>query len=314
MTPGNRQQLAKQLQMDLRFWLLMLGVQSALRAVFIRALSGRIHESSSASEILMTLANGLRYDAVIATCFLLPTLICSLLCGRYALTGLCERLRLVAAGGFCITAAMIWLVSIPYFREYNDIFNHFIFGLIYDDFGAVAKTILSSYHPIPVILLVLAIGGVGMLAQWATSRLPMLSEPTVNRLFKTRVRRLTVGLLSVSFFVIGARGSLGRRPVQRKDAAISADAFLNKAVLNPFTTLRYAFKDHKTLNSDSGLEQFFPDEDIHAALSLVTGVDAQHESISDYLAKSASGAPGATSSSCSWKATRPGRFLRSSQI
>ncbi|MHC4507321.1 MAG: LTA synthase family protein, partial [Planctomycetota bacterium] len=112
-------------------------------------------------------------------------------------------------------------------------------------------------------------GCVLALRRWL--RRPIVREEVYAPRLGTLPRRVGVTVAIVSFLVIGVRGSLGRRPMQLKDAAITRDAFLNKAVVNPYPALRYAFQQHRFLTAAHGVEAYLPGGDVRAAARLLFG-------------------------------------------
>ncbi|MCX7806731.1 MAG: sulfatase-like hydrolase/transferase, partial [Planctomycetota bacterium] len=81
-------------------------------------------------------------------------------------------------------------------------------------------------------------------------------------------------MAAAAFLIEAVRGSPGRRPVQRKDAAVTDDEFLNKNVLNPYKALQYTISVHLKLARASGIHVHLPDGDVRAAARRYFGEDA----------------------------------------
>ena len=95
--------------------------------------------------------------------------------------------------------------------------------------------------------------------------------------------------MGVALVAAGLRGSLGRRPVQLKDAAVCGDALLDKLVPNPFSALRYALLQHRLAGNPANLRAILPGGDIGAAARGVNPGKAHATSVDELLQRSAAG-------------------------
>jgi len=211
------------------------------------------------------LATGFRFDAAVSSLWVAPAVTLALsLCFHDRVSLIRRALRITVTAFWSVTIPLL-IVNTGFIAEYKDQFNHWIFGLVYDDTRAILKTIWKSY---PLLRLALLGTALGMAGTWLTRRLLRgwdRAETPPRR--PTRVPPAVIIALTLALMVIGIRGSVGRRPVQLKDAATTTDEFLNRLVLNPYTALRYAIKHQAVMNSAKGLKWFLPDENIRAALA-----------------------------------------------
>jgi hypothetical protein len=132
-------------------------------------------------------------------------------------------------------------------------------------------TLAKVYAPIPELSIGLGVAGAGA---WVTARLirrPFAATPWLARRLSTTPRRIAVVVLVSIVIAAGIRGSVGRRPVQEKDAAITPDPVLAGLVLNPYESLRYAVKHYWKVVGGRGLETYLPDGDIAGALQELAG-------------------------------------------
>ena len=96
-------------------------------------------------------------------------------------------------------------------------------------------------------------------------------------------------MLSV-LVVAGARGgSLGMRPLQEKDAATTADRFLNRLIPTPYHALWQSLGDYPKLQRTAGLASYVPDGDLVRAASVVFPDQPPHGTVDDYLLRIAPG-------------------------
>lgn len=276
---------------DLRLWVLVMLLLGAFRAVLISIFSAQIGEDSGFGDVLQVLLYGMRFDCQVAGYVVALPIVLGLLAGRLPLQRVVSWLRIGLGAVFVFTALWMFVVAANFFAEFDSQFNHFIFIGMEDDTSAIVQTVWKEYHPIPstifVVLLLVpllryvrTLGRVEQLSRNTTSPRPPLAM------------RATVNLLVLIFLVLSIRGSLGKRPAQRIDAAISKDVFLNKTVLNPFVALNYAFKDHARLNSAAGLGVFLPDRDLESALARLFPEATPSDNLDDYFLTTAQGPRG----------------------
>jgi len=274
---------------DLRSFLFMTASLSLFRIILITLFITKKDPSSGLADILYVMGNGFRFDSRVAMWFVLPAFSLSVASGFFSIDRFTHRARLVLAICFTVLTLLLCGATIPYFKEYNDQFNSWIFGLIYDDFGAIIRT---AWSQVPVIkgltvLIVLIMGLIFFLKKflnrepgWAykANRLPVVVKTFVT--------------VFISFFVVAAgRGFSVLRPVQLKDASITRDLFLNKTVLNPYEALRYHFADYQASRSEGGIKKYLPDGDIRSAAQRYFNNDAGAlNNIDDFMRHIAQGA------------------------
>ena len=304
--PGERgwSRFGEQIQKDLKLWLLCVFSLEMFRAILITVFRQQMAEETGASDVLMALLNGLRYDSRVGAVVVLPTMLLSFSCLAWDLTTLANRIRTSLGVGFVGLTIVVSRVDIGYFREYHNQFDHFVLGLLFDDMGAVMQTLGKQYSFVWLFLAgVLVITPAGYLAfRWL--RLPLLQTRRFSHGTRSPAVRALLVLIVLIVYVSAGRGSVGSRPVQRKDAAISRDAFLNKVMFDPYTAFRYAWGSYRRLTSRRGLEEFLPDGDVAAAAREIAQVDQPLGDLDDALLRVARReSRRGTSSSCSSRAS-----------
>ncbi len=282
-----------QFQKDLKLWGFGVGYFSLYRLLFIFLFRRKMADGTGALDVLAACLNGVRFDSVVMTAFALATfLFLSVPTGFIDIGRVADRVRFGLAVAFFSVTTILCRVAIGFFEEYDDNFNHWIYGLWYDDAGAIFKTVGSQYSVVVSVIAVgvVIVGCVLALRRWL--RRPIVGEDVYARRLGTLPRRIGVTVAIVPFLVIGVRGSLGRRPMQLKDAAITKDAFLNKAVVNPYPALRYAFQQHRFLSAAHGVEAFLPGGDVRAAARLLFGGKDAPADLDAYMLTRAKGRGG----------------------
>lgn len=263
-----------QVQKDIRLWLALMLMFSLIRVTLMTVHRGHLASDSGFATVLAGLWSGLRFDVQFATVMTLPSLLLSVLCTRFAWERAAERVRRWWAGTLLVLTILVTGIDIGYVGEYGNQFDQFLFGVIFDDFGAIVTTIWRSYPVVWAFLgmIVLAIGLTWLLLRWLRSPFvtvdPVRPRPAVWLC-------VVVGVVLTALVVAGARGSVGRRPIQDKAAAMSPDPFVNALTPTPYHALRKAIERHLRLQAGAGLKVFLPDGDLlKAAAVVLPGLDA----------------------------------------
>lgn len=282
----------RQFQQDAKLWIFCLFMLAAARAALIVSFRGNVQPSSGWHEIAAVFLNGARFDSALAVWFVLPSLVISIACGFHNWGLIAHRVRMVTGIFFAALTPLLFVITREYFREFNDQFNYFMFNAVYDDTKAIFKTVLSDYHPVSGLATAAVAALLAVLALKTWMR-PNWLLPIPRDMLRRTPRIITIILIALAL-IAAARGSAGRRPVQKKDAAVTADEFLNKCVVNAYTSLRYAIQDHLELSHGNGLRMFLPDENIARALQLTTSYDGSLATTVDDCMKRAAQGPSGT--------------------
>ena len=280
---------AVQVQKDAKLWTFLLALLVAVRGVLVAAHLGQLDSATDAGVLLAAFASGVRYDYQVATWVTLPALLMSVVGSSTAWTDLADRVRFWLGAVAVALSVVIGGIDIGYIGEYGNQFDHFLLGVVFDDFRAIVTTIWASY---PVVwgimgMAVLVTGLVWLLHRWL--RTPFVDAPLARRPPPAWARGVLVGVLSV-LVVAGVRGgSLGLRPLQEKDAATTADRFLNRLIPTPYHALWQSLGDYPKLQRTAGLARYVPDGDLVRAASVVFPDQPPHGTVDDYLLRIAPG-------------------------
>lgn len=291
-SPGGRWPVfLTQAQKDFKFWLFAVIWLGVFRAIMLAAFSKNLGPGATWGAILKCALTGARLDVSIATYWALPAVLASLatllgVSGRFA-----ERLRLVVGGFFVLLSTLLGAAAIMFFNEYKDHFNHWVFGLVFDDVTAVLKTVWASFPIIPALLGL----GVGIVVPWIIlKRLlakPFIPGDPLAKRVASWPRRAVVLVLFVLIVFAGLRGSVVTRPIQLKDAAVTGDPVLNKMVVNPYSALRYAVSHQLRLMRGSDLRVLWPGGDIREAAKTAFPSQAMHDDLDALIERLAKGPP-----------------------
>jgi phosphoglycerol transferase MdoB-like AlkP superfamily enzyme len=279
---------AQQVAADFALWLGLVIVFQAFRGVLFWWFREQAGSHVTFNNLQRCFQAGLRYDISNASYLCLPLMLMAGLGCVWFAPKLHARMRMGVTSIAAALCAILLPVDVAYFQEYHNQFDHWIWGVVFDDRRAIALTIWKSYPVVWLTLGALLLGvalGVGL--RWWTRWVGRMTPDWAG--LARGWRRGVAFLLLVAVFVFGARGSLGKRPVQRKDAAVAGDIFLDKLVPNPITALRHSIEDHQLLSKAMGLEVILPGGDIGAAARTAKPDAAPGATVDDLIRRTAAG-------------------------
>ncbi|MFC1770134.1 LTA synthase family protein, partial [Nitrospirota bacterium] len=284
------QRVFKQWFRDLKLWLAAVLYLMLFRMVLIWAFLAQMAPESGLSEIMHVMLTGLRFDSVVATTLILIPFLMGTVSG---ITGkalaLTAKVRGIMAVGFFTISSMIFLVSYEYFREYGDQFNHFLFNFFKDDTLAILVTILKEYNPIMNTIAIIIFTLMGYFSYKKLIDKPFAFEQRLVDLIVIRkpLRWIVIALALIGL-VVSLRGSIGDRPVQKHDASITSDRFLNKTVMNPYFAFKFAYMEYSTISSVEVVLDMMGKNRISDILSSFTGI-GPYDTLEEYLLREARG-------------------------
>ena len=220
------------------------------RLFFIYIYSNEIGENINLNDFLKVILMGLRFDATVTSYFVVLPFLTTFILVPFNKLKFTIILRKIFQILFIISSSLIYIITINYYKEYNDQFNHFLFLGLYDDKKAVLETIISDYNPFINFLILLSV----IILSYFILKYFENKNRIANLLlrFNNKSYKIILVFIMLALFVCSMRGSFGVRPAMRKWSYISKDFFLNKTIMNPFRALKYAIKDFKKLNKKHG--------------------------------------------------------------
>ncbi|MCX6171831.1 MAG: sulfatase-like hydrolase/transferase [Flavobacterium sp.] len=253
----------KELSNLIFFWFFGVLFFVVFRGIFILFFHKKIAHIIEFNEWLNIFLMGFRFDCTAVSYFLLIPLILLLTLSPLGKFKIIETSRKIHQVLFVILSTLICIVTVNYFKEYSDQFNHFLFLALYDDKKAVLNTILVDFHPIinTLILIITIIFGILIFKYYE-------KKDQIYRFLKCinfTKSEYIITIIFIYLFVVSIRGSFSSIPAIRQYSGISNDSFLNKTIINPFRSLNYAISDFKRLNVLSGKNPYMDDNDFKAA-------------------------------------------------
>lgn len=249
------------------------------RLAFVIIYRAELLDNLAVSEFLKSFYMGFRFDSQIAAYFILIPFLITPICAYYNRIQIAVKTRKILQIIFVVSATIMCLVTLNYYREYNDQFNHFLFLALYDDMTAVFQTIITDFNPIVNLVSISIIISLGIVVLKHFETKTTLYKG-LSRITK-RPAKIILILLAVFLMVSCLRASFSTLPIRRYYASITLDPFLNKTIVNPFRQLTYAIEDFNSKNRIDSHNPFLPIGQIIDTLNT--------ERISDVLRKKSQG-------------------------
>jgi len=236
------------------FWCFGIIYFLIFRLIFIIIFIDQLTDQLTFFDVYKTFLMGFRFDSTVVSYFILFPFLFTLFLAPINKLSIAIFIRKLFQTLFILCSTVICVITINYFREYNDQFNHFLFVGLYDDQKAVLDTIIADFNPIINLIVIISTIIVCFYILRYFEKKNRLTY-YFQKINHTLYRVLFVSIIFV-LFVGSIRGSFGIRPAMRKWSSISRDQFLNKTIINPIRSLNYAIKDFNKINKEYGDNPF----------------------------------------------------------
>ena len=244
----------KELSDLLFFWFVGVLFFLFFRLTFILFYSSDIRESLLISDYLNAFFMGFRFDITAISYFLIIPFLCSYFLIPFFKGRFTKKIRIFFQYLFIVLSVIFSVITINYYKEYKDQFNHFLFMGLYDDKRAVFESILSDYNPIlnsvVIIILVFILIKIFQFYENSNKIFTFLNK------FKFEYKNNVFKILFLILFIVSIRGSYTEYPVRRFYAAVTADNFINKTITNPFVAIKNAILDYNEINKSYNKNPF----------------------------------------------------------
>ncbi|MBC8211018.1 MAG: LTA synthase family protein [Gammaproteobacteria bacterium] len=149
-----------------------------------------------------------------------------------------------------VLVVFIIFVDIGHLYYFQKPIDVLIFGLLEDDTEAIFSTILDNYKILLFFAAFLLTAVISLRFYLRQSTQLKVNAPVMSSFFG----KFLLWCLSCVVLVVLARGSLDTFPLQRKQAAVSDNTFINSMVMNSVFNLYYAYRD-KSVNNQAIFKQ-----------------------------------------------------------
>lgn len=241
-------QFLKEISNLIFFWIFGIIFFTIFRAIFICSFAHEIRETTGLTDYLNTFFTGFRFDNSAISYFILIPLAATLILSPFSKFGIIKKVRITFQYIFVILSSIICLVSLSYYQEFNEQFNNFLFLSLHDDQAAIAETIWTYHNPILKTLTLIIVITIGVFIFNFFEKKTWIYQQ-LNRIKPAKINLTLFVLIAIALFVFSMRGTIAGKPAIRRWAATSTDPFLNKTIINPYRSLKYAHSDYKLVST-----------------------------------------------------------------
>lgn len=206
------------------------------------------------SDLVIAFITGFRFDTMVIMYAFAPSILLCLLTFLFrgvAYQNFLQRF-LPLLNTFLISIyILLLLIDIFYFNYFQTHINILVFGFFEDDTSAVLKSVWTDYPLIRVLLLF-------VLLIFITYRLSKkLHKNEIPSFLKTKKKAaVLLSILTLCFFFLGMRGSLGTFPLQIDDSTVSGNSTINMLTINGPFAFKEAFLFRHSQSSIDGNSEF----------------------------------------------------------
>jgi phosphoglycerol transferase MdoB-like AlkP superfamily enzyme len=142
---------------------------------------------------------------------------------------------------------ILQVIDYFFFKFFQSHFNLLVFGIIDDDTKAVMESVWTDY---PIIWISLMIIAFLFLLFWTLKRITKKEHSFSPGHFWAKALGL---ILFLGIYFLGARSSLGTFPLEKDDATITSNNFINSIVMNGVFALTDAISEHNRFAIDTNM-------------------------------------------------------------
>ena len=228
------------------FWFFSIFFFLAFRVAFILFFVSETDWNSVLNNISQTLITGFRFDTMVVSYFIIIPFFATLITSIFNKIHFAILLRKIFQFLFITLSTLLCVITINYYQEYNNQFNHFLFLGLYDDLNAVLKTIIEDFSLFQNLFIISFIYYLSFKFLKYTEHKTLIYSFLLY--IKGNIIKPLFVILCLILFMFSIRGSIEKRPIMRQWAYVTNDDFLNKTIINPYKSLLYAIEDFNDLN------------------------------------------------------------------
>jgi phosphoglycerol transferase MdoB-like AlkP superfamily enzyme len=231
--------LLRGLTHDAVLWLLFVMSATCYRAL----LCGSFVRDARAIDVVHALLVGVRFDAVLATALVTPSLalgVIAYVSGRRLPT---DHIRTMIAFAACVAGPLLYAIDYAFFREFSDHLNVRVMIALEGATESLPETIWKAHQPLRLLFLA-ALTSAAALA--VVRRVLATSLPHSLRTPPKRSVRLALAVVGLGVYIVLLRGiSIGDSPIRVRNAFVTPNAVLNRTIPSPIATLLHAMEDRR---------------------------------------------------------------------
>ncbi|WP_424244659.1 phosphoglycerol transferase MdoB-like AlkP superfamily enzyme [Elusimicrobium posterum] len=278
------------LQQDLKFFVFIWLLLFVFRVLFLFIFRENLAAGTPAKDIFLTLYYGGRISLKSAAAFTLVPFALSTLLQLVFPDFLKNKVRLYWGYGAILLLCALFQFRIPYFIEFGNAFDIFLFNTFNDDVKAIVDTAIIQYQAIPrTFAALISAFIIGFIYKKYISLKTFKFTRPANKLTAISVAVLTLAFIVCFAFLTRFGGAFSyKNGIYWKNAARMDQHILNETIYDDIQAMYRARKTHKYL-SKSQFENITAAQ-TRAAIKDLTGKEYTQGSLKPFFAKNAKGA------------------------
>ncbi len=236
------------------FWFVGVVYFFLFRLFFWFLYRSDISDNAQLIDYLKGIYMGFRFDVTVVFYFLAVPLLFTYIFIPLKKINFVKKTRQVFQWIFAIFSVVISVITLNYYKEYQNQFDHFLFLGLYDDQKAVAQSIFKEFNPfLNISVCITLIFILVKIFQFYENKTKI--ERFLDAI-QLKYKNFIFSFFMLIFIIVSARGSFSEYPVRKFYSSITADEFINKTIVNPFRALSYAIEDYQELNDENGVNPY----------------------------------------------------------
>lgn len=276
---------------DLKLFVFLLGVLCLYRVLFIYFFRGELAGAASCGEIWLALWYGFRLSLKTAAAFIIPTFVLGTLLRQIFPKLPSLKIKFYIGSIEIFILSLLFQARLPYYKEFHNAFDPFIFNTFNDDVLAIADSAIKQYNaPLRILAGLLAAAALAWLwKKWLSARLLPKNFPNG---VKHKALIVWAIIIFIPIFAVYMRhgGSFNYNgSIYWKNSARMSSHLLNEAILDDVQALYKASRIHRNLRKIQNAD--YSPEEIRRTLSDLAGANYASSSLLPFLEKTAQGTP-----------------------
>ena len=275
---------------DLKLFVFLLAVLFLYRALFIYFFRAELAGAASCGDVWLALWYGLRLSLKTAAAFIIPAFVLGTLIRQILPKWPSLKIKFYIGALEIFILSLLFQTRLPYYKEFHNAFDPFIFNTFNDDVLAIADSAIKQYNaPLRILMGLLSAAALTWLwKKWLSARLLPKNFPDG---VKHKALIVWAIIIFIPVFAVYMRygGSFNYNgSIYWKNSARMSSHLLNEAILDDVQALYKASRIHRNLRKIQNAD--YSPEEIRQTLSDLAGANYHSSSLLPFLEKTARGA------------------------
>lgn len=275
---------------DLKLFVFLSAVLILYRVLFIYFFRAELAGVASFGDVMLALWYGFRLSLKTAAAFIIPSFVLGTLLRQVFPAWPSLKIKFYIGAAELFILSLLFQTRLPYYKEFHNAFDPFIFNTFNDDVIAIADSAVKQYNaPLRILAGLLAAAALTWLwKKWLKARLLPKDFPQG---VKHKALIVWAIIIFIPVFAVYMRhgGSFNYNgSIYWKNSARMSSHLLNEAILDDVQALYKASRIHRNLRKIRNAD--YSAEEIRRTLSDLAGANYESSSLLPFLEKSAKGA------------------------